>query len=304
MADNRIIGDRTGKSTLDEMMEVSRARNEEVAEEERIEAERKAKREADRIKKEAEKAIREKEKRDNVPGDNSWEGLERAYREKKDYTEAYMGIEFEPKAPRKRGVKGSYSQISMGFDESFKRILKKGYGRHPLPAEQFSLITGYLEGKLKGKLKRTAEDMIFEEGNWFAMAFGRAGDKLVCYTNPRGIEHDKENEKAYIIHKGFVFDQKDEFSIAGLGEGWIPLEQFNDDLVEFLYGRKYADLPQAFKEGFKIKAEGSRAYINKAEIYLPDDGVIWPLSQGNWTTRLGIVGGYFDMSASRGARVR
>ena len=34
---NRIIGNRTGKSALDEMEEVARARNADVAEEERLE---------------------------------------------------------------------------------------------------------------------------------------------------------------------------------------------------------------------------------------------------------------------------
>ena len=55
---NRIIGNRTGKSALDEMEEVARARNADVAEEERlerIEAERKAVEDAERKSKEKER---------------------------------------------------------------------------------------------------------------------------------------------------------------------------------------------------------------------------------------------------------
>ena len=54
----RIIGNRTGKSALDEMEEVARARNADVAEEERlerIEAERKAVEDAERKSKEKER---------------------------------------------------------------------------------------------------------------------------------------------------------------------------------------------------------------------------------------------------------
>ncbi|MFA5887565.1 MAG: hypothetical protein WC852_02550 [Candidatus Nanoarchaeia archaeon] len=47
---SRIIGDRKEKSTLDEMEEVARARNKDVAEDERLEALRKAKEEAERAK--------------------------------------------------------------------------------------------------------------------------------------------------------------------------------------------------------------------------------------------------------------
>lgn len=66
---SRIIGDRTGKSTLDEMMEVSRMRNRDVAEEERleqIEAEKRAKEEAER--RAMEKAMKE-EARNTMPAD-------------------------------------------------------------------------------------------------------------------------------------------------------------------------------------------------------------------------------------------
>ena len=153
----RIIGDRKEKSALDEMEEVAKMRNRDVAEEERIETLRKAK-EAERARAPSGKAV--------TPAGN--------------ITAAdYHRLEFEAKA-----AKGLDHKALVSYDISLERLKMAGYERHASPAEAFSLLIDNLEGKLKGKYKAVAEDMLDDSGEWMSMAVERKGNTLICYLHP------------------------------------------------------------------------------------------------------------------------
>ncbi|MFA5887567.1 MAG: hypothetical protein WC852_02560 [Candidatus Nanoarchaeia archaeon] len=262
---SRIIGDRREKSALDEMEEVARARNADVAEEERLEALRKA---------EGKEAPSEEPV--VVLADNI-------------IPASYRGLEFEAKSPKERGNKKLWT-----YEESLARIKKAGYERHPSPAEAFSLIADNLEGKLKGKLKTIAEDIISGYGEWLSMAFERKGNLLIAYLHPEGL---RWNGGIY-DRKNFTYSEKKEFGIARMKKKIIvPLQEMGDEFALFVYSRKFADLPRIMKEG--------NAKSGKAEIGIPEDGNLWPVKRNMFRMSISrlFIDGIYSGEASRGVRV-
>jgi hypothetical protein len=241
---NRIIGDRKEKSALDEMEEVARARNKEVAEEELLEAIMKAKEEAERAKKPSE------------PIQDSSSSI---------ITAGYTGIEFEAKAPPI-----DLEKRICYYDGSLERIKAAGYERHASPSEVFSLLADNLKGKLQDNLAKVAENMLYSTGEWMSMAFEREGDILVCYLHPEGLVWD-EHKRIYAKNK-FKYACLSRFDISGRkSDKNIPLERFEDKLVKMLYGRSFDDLPEKMREGDK-----------KAGISIPPEGAIYPVARNNY----------------------
>ncbi|MFA5887562.1 MAG: hypothetical protein WC852_02535, partial [Candidatus Nanoarchaeia archaeon] len=218
---NRIIGDRKEKSALDEMEEVARQRNRDVAEEERLE------------KMEAARRAREEAERGKVPSEAGSLAFE-----------SYMGVEWDLHVPR--NVPGG-DKIIFTYDESLEHLKKEGK-RHPTPAEMFTLLAAEIEGKVQGDLSSVAKDILSNNGEWLSMAVERIGNKLVCYLHPEGLVWNNIDEKYEgngIIHSG-----KYDFDIGNKNPGeWHGLGAFSDDFVEFMYGRKFKNLPQIMKAG-------------------------------------------------------
>jgi hypothetical protein len=199
----------------------------------------------------------------------------------------YEGLEFEERAPREGDVKKTFY-----YDTSLSRLRRKGYERHPLPAEAFSLIIDGLEGKLSGGLARVHEDMLESYGEWLSMVFARKGNTLHCYEHPENLRWNNKS-KVYSTSK-MAFLNEQTFDIATLpSETWISIkdvEKITPGLVTYLWSRPLAQLPDTIQK--------------KAGLYLPADGVAWPVGRGNVVVFDNgyDVGGYYDVRASRGVR--
>ncbi|MFH1066230.1 MAG: hypothetical protein V1734_07000, partial [Nanoarchaeota archaeon] len=168
----RIIGDRR-ENTLDEMEEVARERNRDVAEEERQE------------KLEAARRAREEAEKPKAPS-----GIQHSASDL--IMPCYHGLEWELRALREgaQGAKKCYT-----YDKSINSLKKIGK-RHPTPSEALTLLADHLEGKLSGDLKATADDMLYNYGEWLSMAVERQEDMLICYLHPEGLVWDA-NESRY-----------------------------------------------------------------------------------------------------------
>ncbi len=192
----------------------------------------------------------------------------------------YAGITFEAKAEYDGSDKKLYT-----FDQSLSRLKAAGYTRHPRPQEVFGLLIANLENKVTAEQKSIVKDLLNNYSEWLSAAMERNGDTLIVYTDPEGLIWDGST----YVRQNFKFGSKQDFSIAGIpSTKLVDLNQFGNDLVEFLYTRKFAQLPQAMRE------DGSRAHL-----YLPTDEQILPAGRGNFDGRF-VVSTYFNVRASRG----
>ena len=259
---SRIIGDRKEKSALDEMEEVARQFNEEVAEEER----------QGKAKTGKEKESPATENPVIVPAGNI-------------ISVSYNGLDFEAAAPRDGAQKALLT-----YDASLARIKAGGYERHALPSEAFSLIADNLEGKLKGNLKAEADDMLSSYGEWLSMAVERKGDILICYMHPEGLVWNSKKSK--YEQNSFKCDGRQEFNISGKkSQEWISLDKFDDDFVKLFYGRSFDGLPKEMRQG-----------SGKAHVALPADGELWPVGRNYFDSRFYVYGYGYYYGASRGVR--
>ena len=198
---------------------------------------------------------------------------------------SYKDLEFEPVAPREQN---DSSKARFYFDESLERVKAAGYQRHARPQEEFGLIIDGLEGKLTGELPKLSADMLTSWGEWLSLAFERKGDLLVCYLDPVGLVwNGNRYEKQNFSHAG-----ETTFDIKGITSGqWVGLEKFRPDFAQFLYGRRFDQLPAEMREGNK-----------KVHVYLPAEGVAWPVTRGGFNNWYYVVGDYYRYWASRGVR--
>lgn len=213
----KIIGNRKVNNTLDEMIEVSRERNAEVAEEERLERIRKAREEAESTK---------------APSGELTGNILK-----------YDGLEWEMHAPRADIFVTSPKKL-YSYHESLKRIKEANMERHPLPYERFSLLArrAVLE-IMPWHAKYLADEMENITAEWLSMASLRREDVLTCYLHPE-----------IIFSEGVPFvsctSEKIEFNIKGKESGKpIDLSEFDDEFVKFMYGRSFKDLPGVMREG-------------------------------------------------------
>ena len=172
-------------------------------------------------------------------------------------------VKFEAKAT----YEGSNKKL-LTYDASLASLRSRGQTRHPRPQEVFGLLIANLENKVTAEQKSIAEDMLNSHSEWFSTALERNKDKLTIYTDPEGLVWNGSTS-TYVM-ENFTFESKRDFSIAGISSAkLVDLNQFGNDLVEFLYTRKFAQLPQAMRE------DGSRA-----QLYLPADRRILPAGRG------------------------
>ena len=200
----------------------------------------------------------------------------------------YHSIEFEHPAYR---AAGQTDKTLLRYDASLARLRAAGFTRHARPQEVFSLLIDGLEGKLTPQEKSICDDQLTSYGEWFSLAFERQGDLLITYLDPEGLGW--RNNK-YVKTKSFKFAEKKDFDISGKeSQQLIDLNLFQDDLVQFMYGRSFVALPQEIREGEK-----------KAQLYLPTDKTALPVGRSNFYYGYDASGDNFGNWASRGVRGR
>lgn len=193
----------------------------------------------------------------------------------------YNNIVFEPRA-----AYGEVRKKQLRYDASLADVKSRRYTRHPRPQEVFSLLIADLENKLTPEQKSVADDILNSYGEWLSTAVERNGNRFTIYTDPEGLVW---NGLLY-VKQNFRFESKRDFSAAGVASAtWVDLNKFGSDLVEFLYTRKFEQLPQVMREGDR-----------RAQVYLPPDGQIWPAGLSSFYNRFNIDCRNYDSRASRG----
>ncbi|MBM3199803.1 hypothetical protein FJZ53_02610 [Candidatus Woesearchaeota archaeon] len=173
-------------------------------------------------------------------------------------------------------VSDQLSVETIYFDESLRKIQEAGFERHLLPWESFTIILGYIDGKIKNEFHAAAKDMASSFGctEWLSMAVKRDRDVLVCYANPKNLVWD-DSSKIYKPDGILSFDPalSTEISIKGVpSEEWVDLKRLSEDFVKYFYTRKFEELPDEINSN-----------DDYAQIFLPAEGGIWPVGRGaNW----------------------
>ncbi len=184
-----------------------------------------------------------------------------------DSTFVFGNVEFEP----------CVNNESMTFDKSLISLKERGYQRHARPLEIMSVLFDVLENP-NSKYKSLVDNMIpspGEEGGgaceWVSLAFRKKGNILEGALDPENLVYDKSNH-IYVTEGKLISGEVRKFDI---GEAinyhrrriyWRPLRVFSDDLVEFLYGRKFAELPEIMRSD---KKEMLLKLPSKANRWLP-----------------------------------
>ena len=161
------------------------------------------------------------------------------------------GVEWEPSIVKTSNGK----QISLRYDQHQERLRanQNKWERAPSPQELFSLLTAYYEGELDAWhstwLKLLAEE-ILAGGNLYTCHF--------CSLEETGLETklhvfkfvtDVEWSSAAKTYAALNPHKKQTFEITGLSSHeQYSLEQvareISPDLVKYLFGRKFDDLPK------------------------------------------------------------
>ena len=219
----------------------------------------------------------------------------------------YFKLEWEPKAPRNEytGRKEEY-----WYSNSVRRLKEAGYARHPRPAEVISLIADYLQGRLTKytALTAIAEDILDGEGEWLSMAWqpGTLNGALSVSTKAKEVllscYLDPENLLFRDVPTGYIVDGTDlnfsqwiPFAIdREYPKTWVHLSLFDEKFVEFLYGRKFEDLPEEMQSGFK-----------EVSILVPDKDTPQPVGLGPGQSIRELTVSYHGPKlASRGVRTK
>ena len=199
---------------------------------------------------------------------------------------SYQGLEFEHPIPYKDENKELFY-----FNTGLAQLRKAGFQRYPRPAEAFSLIIDGLEGKLTGELADVQQNMLESYGEWLSLAVQRKGDTLIASVDPENLHRNTKKSRYELNGKTVHCTDQKEFTIKNQpSQQWINLQALDQDLIQFLYGRTFDQLPQPLREG-----------PERAQLYLPPEGVVRPVARGNlgW---FGIDGCDHDYGAARGVR--
>jgi len=191
----------------------------------------------------------------------------------------YQQVVFEPRAYRAHESSLKKDKTLLSFDKSLSDLRRRGYSRHASPQEIFGLLIQGLENS-RG-LQEIADDMLTPFGEWTSLAFERKGKELVCYVYPEGLVWDVE-EARYHKTPSFKFSERRSFDVGpelrpgmpfneGISSGFHTLRKFRDNLVEFLYTRRFKDLPRVMMEAWATYEAG---------LVLPSNGEVWPVIRG------------------------
>lgn len=151
------------------------------------------------------------------------------------------------------------------YDSHEKRLKEIGLERAPSPQESMSLIIAHLESRLDPELGKVVLNMLERHGEFFCHAAQRSNGNLTIYEYATGFRWNGEN---YDVPEHLWYKDKRQFNVAGINSGWNDLKFFNrinPELIEYLYSRKYNELPEA------IRCSG--------QIYVPENDKIWPVGR-------------------------
>ena len=200
-------------------------------------------------------------------------------------------LEIEPTSPRHNNDP-SKDKILYTFDKSLESLKQRGYERHLRPDEAFKIIIDALENP-NSKYKQLSDDMLKSYREWFSLAAKRTSKTdLEFYLDPENLVW---NGSKYTIQGSNIqcLSETKTFTInKGIpSQTYVDLNQFPNDIIEFLYSRKFNELPDIMKPG------GDR----KAQILLPQEGIIRPCGHGDSFDDFD-VSAYYGSRASRGVR--
>ena len=165
-------------------------------------------------------------------------------------------------------------KILCNYEESLTSLKERGYQRHLYPSEAIELIIQGIDNP-QSIYRPIYEGMILTfGGEWLGAAMQLIENTLTIYLNPGLIFNsfdsnlyqslkDKlfgELTHDYYLPKGdFEYSEKIEFDLTGIYESelrnkWsstkIPLSHLPEDLLTFLYSRKFNDLPDMIKKSY------------------------------------------------------
>lgn len=210
-----------------------------------------------------------------------------------------LAVEVEPLAYRLLHVEKEL----FVYNESLEHLRWRGFERHLRPAEAFRLLADNLEGKLESpELQAIAGDMLNNSSKypdwvipeWLSCAVERKGELLIAYLDPVGLQRNSETN-TYEVQGTLEYSDRKVFSIKGKrSDEWIHLKKFSDDFITFFYGRSFNALPDEMKKEDKWKWRD-----NGAQVRLPSEGRIYPVSRGNYIIDCTVKDIY---GASRGYR--
>jgi len=172
------------------------------------------------------------------------------------------------------------------FNNSLSGLKGRGWKRHARPVEVMTVLFDYLTKGDSSKYAVLAKSMLSGKGEWISAAFKKTSNFLEFALDPENLVW---NNNAYVINgSSLVSSEIKRFDIGNKSSGsWIDLGEFPDDLVAYLYGLKFKDLPKEMQEGSK-----------RAQLLFREDW--WPVGRGyvsNYYLRA-----YCSSWASRGVR--
>ncbi len=194
----------------------------------------------------------------------------------------HNGLNIQPLAYREQG---ETEKALVTYDESLRLLREAGYERHLRPAEAFTLLVEGLEGRLTAEQNKVHDDMLASSGEWLSLAWKRVDDDLITYCDPEGLVW---NENRYFKRFDFNSTETKVFNVKGMKSGqYLDLKECNPELVQYLYGRQFSDLPPQMKTG-----------SDRGQLYLSAEGIVRPVG------RCGFDGGFYVGSSfgSRSAR--
>lgn len=193
----------------------------------------------------------------------------------------YRDLEFQHLVPYEGNDKELFT-----VDAGLHTLRQAGFHRYPRPSEAFSLIIDGIEGKLQNLTLLAIHRNMFEShGEWLSLAFERRGDVLLAYVDPE-LVIQKLNEPL----DEFPCTEVKRFTIIGKPSNrQIDLKEFDDEFVQFMYGRPFTDLPPILREGNL-----------RARVVLPYDGTMQFVGRYCYEGKL--INNYGYVWASRGVR--
>lgn len=175
----------------------------------------------------------------------------------------------------------------MSYDKSLERIKNAGLDRHLRPQEAFGIIIDKLEEKITEDFIDDTDIFLTGAEEWLSLAFERKDNQLICYLDPTGLVLNENTHKYEKIN--FTYSQANCFYIYGIPSNTrLKLNNFNQHLIKFIFGKPYKDLPKIIQE--------------TANILLPPDEFMLPINRGGplgYDLR-GYIYGYWGVS--RGVR--
>ncbi len=186
------------------------------------------------------------------------------------------------------------------YHQSLARLRSDGYERHLRPSEVFGIITGYLsDNEIERKKFLDIGDAILSHSHnrweWLSLAVQLEDSVLKCYVDPEVVNVDAVLDslpysftKENIRYSGLV-----SFNVPGIPlQKNIYLEDLPEDLVKFLYGKSFNELPNVMQNGDKRSRiwVGSSAQVDE----------IFPVTRINYELEINAV----NRAISRGVKIK